>query len=61
MKDDREKWARVRIIMIGTFFGLLFVTVIGRAFYLQILQLFVLLALLIRLLTFLLLSIPTST
>jgi cell division protein FtsI (penicillin-binding protein 3) len=38
MKDDREKWARVRIIMIGAFFGLLFVIVIGRAFYLQILQ-----------------------
>jgi cell division protein FtsI (penicillin-binding protein 3) len=38
MKDDREKWARVRIIMIGTVFGLLFLTVVGRAFYLQILQ-----------------------
>ena len=38
MKDDREKWARVRIIMIGTFFGLLFLIVTGRAFYLQILQ-----------------------
>lgn len=38
MKDEREKWARVRIIMIGTVFGALFLTVIGRAFYLQILQ-----------------------
>lgn len=38
MKDEREKWARVRIIMVGTFFGLLFLSVIGRAFYLQILQ-----------------------
>ncbi len=38
MKDEREKWARVRIIMIGTVFGLLFLSVVGRAFYLQILQ-----------------------
>lgn len=38
MKDEREKWARVRIIMIGTVFGLLFLNVIGRSFYLQILQ-----------------------
>lgn len=38
MRDEREKWARVRIIMIGTFFGLLFLSVVGRAFYLQILQ-----------------------
>lgn len=38
MKDEREKWARVRIIMIGTIFGLMFMTVAGRAFYLQILQ-----------------------
>lgn len=38
MRDDREKWARVRIIMIGTVFGLLFLTVVGRAFFLQILQ-----------------------
>jgi cell division protein FtsI (penicillin-binding protein 3) len=35
---DPEKWARVRIIMIGTVFGLLFLTVAGRSFYLQILQ-----------------------
>jgi cell division protein FtsI (penicillin-binding protein 3) len=38
MKDEREKWARIRIIMIGTVFGLLFLTVVGRSFYLQILQ-----------------------
>lgn len=38
MKDEREKWARIRIIMIGSVFGLMFLTVIGRAFYLQILQ-----------------------
>lgn len=38
MKDEREKWARIRIIMIGTIFGAMFLTVIGRAFYLQILQ-----------------------
>jgi len=38
MKDEREKWARIRIIIIGTVFGLLFLTVVGRAFYLQILQ-----------------------
>lgn len=38
MKNEREKWARIRIIMIGTVFGLLFLTVVVRAFYLQILQ-----------------------
>lgn len=38
MKDEREKWARIRIIMIGAVFGLLFLNVVGRAFYLQILQ-----------------------
>lgn len=38
MKDEKEKWARIRIIMIGTVFGLLFLNVVGRAFYLQILQ-----------------------
>ena len=38
MKDDREKWARVRIVIIGTFFGLLFLSVTIRAFYLQIIQ-----------------------
>lgn len=38
MKDEREKWARTRIIIIGTFFGALFLAVIGQAFRLQILQ-----------------------
>lgn len=38
MRDEREKWARVRIVMIGTLFGLLFLSVTSRAFYLQILQ-----------------------
>lgn len=38
MKDEREKWARVRIIMVGMIFGLMFLTVVGRVFYLQILQ-----------------------
>jgi cell division protein FtsI (penicillin-binding protein 3) len=38
MKDEREKWARTRIIIIGTFFGALFLAVIGQAFKLQILQ-----------------------
>lgn len=38
MKDEREKWARIRIIMVGTVFGLMFLCVVGRAFYLQILQ-----------------------
>ena len=38
MKDEREKWARIRIIMIGTIFALLFLNVVGRAFYLQIIQ-----------------------
>ncbi|MDD2581178.1 MAG: penicillin-binding protein [Desulfuromonadaceae bacterium] len=38
MKNEREKWARIRIIVIGVVFGLMFLTVVGRAFYLQILQ-----------------------
>jgi len=38
MKDDREKWARIRIVLIGGLFGLLFLVITGRAFYLQILQ-----------------------
>ena len=38
MRDEREKWARIRIIMIGTVFGLMFLSVVGKAFYLQILQ-----------------------
>ena len=38
MKDEREKWARVRIIFIGSVFALVFFSVLVRAFYLQILQ-----------------------
>lgn len=38
MRSEREKWARIRIIVIGAIFSLLFLTVVGRAFYLQILQ-----------------------
>lgn len=38
MSDEREKWARVRIVLIGGIFGLLFLSVLCRAFYLQILQ-----------------------
>ncbi|MSN25945.1 MAG: PASTA domain-containing protein [Geobacter sp.] len=38
MKDEKEKWARVRIVIIGTIFGLMFLTVVGRVFYLQILK-----------------------
>ncbi|MBC7962250.1 MAG: transpeptidase family protein [Steroidobacteraceae bacterium] len=38
MKDEREKWARARIVIIGIIFGSMFLTVVGRAFYLQILQ-----------------------
>ena len=38
MKDEREKWARVRIVIIGAIFGLLFLVITGRAFHLQILQ-----------------------
>jgi cell division protein FtsI (penicillin-binding protein 3) len=38
MKDEREKWARVRIIFIGSVFALVFLSVLVRAFYLQILQ-----------------------
>src|SRR4051794_9112698 len=38
MKDEREKWTRTRIVIIGTFFGLLFLAVTCQAFKLQILQ-----------------------
>lgn len=38
MKDDREKWARTRIVIVGTIFGLLFLAVTCQAFRLQILQ-----------------------
>lgn len=36
--EDREKWARIRIVLISGFFGLLFFTAVGRAFYLQIIK-----------------------
>jgi cell division protein FtsI (penicillin-binding protein 3) len=38
MRDEREKWARTRIVVIGGFFGLLFMAVSAKAFKLQILQ-----------------------
>ena len=38
MKDEREKWARTRIVIIGVLFGLLFMVVSGQAFKLQIIQ-----------------------
>ena len=38
MKDEREKWARTRIVIIGVFFGLMFVAVTCQAFKLQIVQ-----------------------
>jgi cell division protein FtsI (penicillin-binding protein 3) len=38
MRDEREKWARTRIVIIGVLFGLLFMAVSGQAFKLQILQ-----------------------
>ncbi|NVN90889.1 MAG: transpeptidase family protein [Desulfuromonadales bacterium] len=38
MREDREKWARTRIVIIGVLFGLLFMAVSGQAFKLQILQ-----------------------
>jgi cell division protein FtsI (penicillin-binding protein 3) len=38
MMDERERWARTRIVIIGVFFGLLFITVSAKAFKLQILQ-----------------------
>lgn len=38
MKDEREKWARTRIIIIGLLFGMLFLAVTCQAFRLQILQ-----------------------
>ncbi len=38
MKNDREKWARVRIIMVAGLFAFCFLAVTGRSFYLQVLQ-----------------------
>lgn len=38
MRDERERWARARIVIIGACFGLLFIAVSAKAFKLQILQ-----------------------
>lgn len=38
MKNDREKWARVRIIMVSCFFACGFLAVAARSFYLQVVQ-----------------------
>ncbi len=38
MSDEREKWARTRIVIVGVLFGLLFMAVSGQAFRKQILQ-----------------------
>lgn len=38
MKDEREKWARTRIVIIGVLFGVMFLAVTGQAFKLQIVQ-----------------------
>lgn len=38
MSVDLEKWTRYKIVLIGAIFGLLFLTLTGRAFYLQILK-----------------------
>lgn len=36
MKSDREKWNRIRIKLIGGLFALVFVAILARAYYLQI-------------------------
>ena len=36
MKPDREKGNKIRIRLIGCLFGVVFVTVLSRAYYLQI-------------------------
>jgi cell division protein FtsI (penicillin-binding protein 3) len=38
MKPDREKWNRIRIKLIGCLFALVFVAVLSRAYYLQIIK-----------------------
>ncbi|HET6420416.1 MAG TPA: penicillin-binding protein [Geobacteraceae bacterium] len=38
MRDKREKWTRVRIRLIGSFFAVFFAIVAARAFYLQIIK-----------------------
>ncbi len=38
MKNDREKWARIRIIMVSCLFAFGFLAVTCRSFYLQVIQ-----------------------
>jgi cell division protein FtsI (penicillin-binding protein 3) len=38
MKPDREKWNRIRIKLIGCLFAVVFVAVLSRAYYLQIIK-----------------------
>jgi cell division protein FtsI (penicillin-binding protein 3) len=38
MKNDREKWARIRIIMVSSLFACCFLAVTARSFHLQVLQ-----------------------
>ncbi len=38
MRDKREKWTRVRIRLVGSFFAVFFAIVAARAFYLQIIK-----------------------
>lgn len=38
MRDKREKWTRVRIRLVGSFFAVFFLIVAARAFYLQIIK-----------------------
>ena len=38
MRDNREKWARIRIRVIGVLFAVFFVVIAARAFYLQIVK-----------------------
>jgi len=38
MKDNREKWSRIRIKIVGIFFAVFFVITSVRAFYLQIIK-----------------------
>jgi cell division protein FtsI (penicillin-binding protein 3) len=38
MRDNREKWARIRIRVIGVLFTVFFVIIAARAFYLQIVK-----------------------
>lgn len=38
MRDDKEKWSKIRIRAIGVFFALFFVIVAARSFYLQVIK-----------------------